>query len=225
MDLARHCVFPAPAEEGSPPPLSEKDRAAEHVQAEHGDLAAVGKVLPNWQSSHSYGLSLRDSREDLRPVLAHGLPSLRLRQLTIGGKGALIEGAGRSKGVEKGRWRVKRGLCAGPEKRQCLRNGAPPGGCRQVCQHPPAAATPRAGEDIQRESTAQKPRPSQSRHALRRRLHRRSQGRALLLQPRLRPRSRERGAPGRHPDSLQASTTLTQGAHASPSAPADDGTG
>ena len=40
-----------------------------------------------------------------------------------------------------------------------LHNGAHPTGGRQVCQHPPAASTPSAGEDIQRERPVQQPRP------------------------------------------------------------------
>ena len=95
---------------------------------------------------------------------------------------------------------MTRGLCAGPEQRLCRPSGhmpahAPPTGGRQVCQHPPTASTPRAGEDIQRERPAQQSRPIQSRRALHRRLHRRSLGRALLLQPRLRPRLREQKWP------------------------------
>jgi hypothetical protein len=73
----------------------------------------------------------------------------------------------------------------------------------QVCQHPPAASTPRAGEDIQREPPAQQPGPIQSRRALLRPLHPRSQGRALLLQPRLRPRLREHSTPRWNPQFQQ----------------------
>jgi len=84
-------------------------------------------------------------------------------------------------------------LCQGPLRRprgqcQLLQNGAHPTGGPQVCRHPPAASTPRAGEDILRERPAQQPRPIPSRRALLRQLHRRSQGRALLLKYRLRTR-------------------------------------
>jgi hypothetical protein len=42
---------------------------------------------------------------------------------------------------------------------QVLQKGVHPTGGRQGCQHPPAASTPRAGEDIQRERPAQQSRP------------------------------------------------------------------
>jgi hypothetical protein len=67
----------------------------------------------------------------------------------------------------------------------------PPTGGHQGGQPPAAASTPGAGEAIPRERPVQQSRRIPSRRALPRRLHRRSRGRALLLQPRLRPRSRE----------------------------------
>lgn len=56
------------------------------------------------------------------------------------------------------------GPCAGPASQAArARPGAPewraPTGGRQICQHPPAASTPRAGEDIQGERPAQPSRP------------------------------------------------------------------
>ena len=83
--------------------------------------------------------------------------SLLKHRRTMGGIGPRLRRGGLVQRVEKGRWRVTRGLCAGPEHRPCRPLG-----------------------HTQRERPTPQSRPIPSRRARLRRLHRRSHRRALL---------------------------------------------